>query len=110
TAALATYNRLCCLGMTAPELGRLACLLLPESPLPGTERVRQTLEAAGLYEQSPDYARRWGWLCKSGVSGAWLALAPEEDFALVCYSPPLSPEGHSLGALTLMEQLSGKTA
>ncbi|MEB3173829.1 MAG: glutaminase, partial [Cyanobacteriota bacterium] len=42
TAALATYNRLCCLGMTAPELGRLACLLLPESPLPGTERVRQT--------------------------------------------------------------------
>ncbi|MBJ7900431.1 MAG: glutaminase A [Cyanobacteria bacterium RI_101] len=109
-AALATYNRLCCLTTTAPGLGRLACLLLPSSSLTGTESVRQTLEVAGLYEQSPDYTRRWGWRCKSGVSGAWLALAPEGDLALVCYSPPLSPDGHSLAALTLMEQLRGETA
>ncbi|MFN5513960.1 MAG: glutaminase [Cyanobacteriota bacterium] len=104
-AALATYNRLCCLGTTAPGLGSLARLLLPGSSLLGTEKVRQTLEVAGLYEQSPDYTRRWGWLCKSGVSGAWLALAPEGDLALVCYSPPLSPDGHSLAALTLMTEV-----
>lgn len=106
SAALATYNGLCCLQTTGPGLGRLACLLLPDSPLRATERVRQTLEVAGLYEQSAEYSRRWGWLCKSGVSGAWLALAPGGDLALACYSPPLSPEGHSLGALTLMGLLS----
>jgi glutaminase len=114
TEALATYNHICCLTANINDLYQLGQILLPTpTPLRGSAFVRQMMLTAGLYEESAHYARIWGFACKSGVSGALLALLlppPEQQGGIVVasYSPPLAATGHSLVGMTFLELLASE--
>jgi len=112
TEALETYNHICCLTTNINALYQLGQILLPTStPLRGSAFVRQMMLTAGLYEESAHYAGIWGFACKSGVSGALLALLlppPEQQGGIVVasYSPPLAATGHSLVGMTFLDLLA----
>ncbi|MEB3160503.1 MAG: glutaminase [Synechocystis sp.] len=105
--ALDTYNHICCLSGTINDLFRLGLILQsPSLPLTSetTRSVQKTLEHSGLYEMSQPFFQRTGLACKSGVSGVMLACLPTiPPGVMVCYSPPLNNQGHSVVGLSLLE-------
>ncbi len=58
----------------------------------------------GLYETSGHFALKLGIPTKSGVSGAVLSIIPLQG-AIACYSPPLDPQGNSIGGLFFLEKI-----
>jgi len=108
--ALDTYNHICCLSGQINDVYQLG-LLLQSPALPLTSEtsrsIHQTLAHSGLYQLSLSFFQRTGFTCKSGVSGVMLACLPTTPPAvMVCYSPPLDAQGHSVAALVLLEQLA----
>ena len=108
--ALDTYNHICCLSGKINDLFQLGLMLQsPVLPLTSetTRSVQKTLETCGLYEMSESFFQRTGFTCKSGVSGVMLACVPVSPPAiLVCYSPPLNSQGHSVASLVLLERFA----
>jgi glutaminase len=105
---LDTYNQICCLSATILDLAQLGLLLVQPTDLqwqvPG-RIVKALMMTCGLYEASGQFAAQVGLPTKSGVSGAVLSIIPQQG-AIACYSPPLDPEGNSIGSLFLIEKIA----
>jgi glutaminase len=105
--ALDTYEQICCLSGTVSDLARLGLLLaLDQKQLESQHRqlVNDVMVNCGLYEASADYATRIGLPMKSGISGALIAVVPDQG-AIACYSPALDRVGNPVASLTFVEQL-----
>ena len=106
--ALDAYEQVCCISATVEILARLGMLLVDRSLDidPTHQRIVVTLmSTCGLYEESGHVAVTMGIPAKSGVSGAILAVVPNQG-AIACYSPPLNAVGNSVGGLYFLHQLS----
>lgn len=107
-AALDAYEQVCCISVTVEILAKLGMLLVDRSfdIDPNHQRmVISLMSTCGLYEESGHAAVTIGIPAKSGVSGALLAVVPNQG-AIACYSPPLNAMGNSVGGLFLLQQLS----
>ncbi|NEQ96750.1 MAG: glutaminase A [Cyanothece sp. SIO2G6] len=107
-ATLDAYEQVCCISATVKTLARLGMLMVDRSLgiHPAHQRIVTTImSTCGLYEESANFAVTIGLPCKSGVSGAILAIVPGQG-AIACYSPPLNAAGNSVGGLFFLEQLS----
>lgn len=107
-SALDTYEQICCLTGTIGDLSHLGQLLV--LPPPGIDPIHcQTVNAlmatCGLYGYSGRFAVTVGLPCKSGVSGAVLAIVPGQG-VIACVSPPLDANGNSVAGLWLVTQLA----
>lgn len=107
-SALDTYEQICCLTGTIADLSHLGLLLV--LPPPGFDPnhcqiVNAIMATCGLYEYSGRFAVTVGLPCKSGVSGALLAIVPGQG-AIACVSPPLDANGNSVAGLWLITQLA----
>ncbi len=106
--ALDTYEQICCLSGQVQDLARLGLLLACESELILAQHrriVNSLMLTCGLYKASSQYALRIGLPMKSGISGALLAVVPDQG-AIACYSPALDSIGNSMGAIAFVEALS----
>lgn len=105
---LDTYNQICCLSGTIQDLAQLGLLLI-QFPHPdwleSCRIVKALMMTCGLYQASAKFAVEVGLPSKSGVSGAVLSVVPQQG-AIACYSPPLNPEGNSIGSLFLVKQIA----
>jgi glutaminase len=103
---LATYNAICCLAGTVKDLAQVGLLLAANTlPIQHRQAVNQIMLTCGLYEQSAALAARIGWPVKSGVSGAMLAVIPDQA-AIALYSPKLDATGNSVAGLFVLQQLA----
>ncbi|NET52082.1 MAG: glutaminase, partial [Merismopedia sp. SIO2A8] len=105
---LDVYEQVCCLSVTVETLARLGMLLVDRSLGINADHQRivtTIMSTCGLYEESGNMAVTIGVPTKSGVSGAVLAVIPNQG-AIACYSPPLNPTGNSVGGLFFLEKLS----
>lgn len=105
---LDTYNQICCLSGTLQDLAQLGLLLIqPPQPqwLESCRIVKAVMMTCGLYQASAQFAVEVGLPSKSGVSGAVLSIVPHQG-AIACYSPPLNPEGNSIGSLFLIKKIA----
>lgn len=108
TAALDSYNQICCLQGTIHDVARLGLLLACPHPMISDRHrhmVNTLMLMCGLYEESPRYALEIGLPIKSGVSGLVLAVVPQQG-AIACYSPPLDASGNSVLGLHLLQCIS----
>ncbi|MEM9219594.1 MAG: glutaminase A [Cyanobacteria bacterium P01_F01_bin.150] len=106
--ALDAYEQVCCISATVEILAQLGMLLIDRSLDidPNNQRITISLmSTCGLYEESGHFAVTAGIPTKSGVSGAILAVVPNQG-AIACYSPPLNVMGNSVGGLYFLQQLS----
>jgi glutaminase len=106
--ALDSYEEICCISGQVEDLARLGLLLACESQLilPQHRRIVNSLMlTCGLYAASSQYALRIGLPIKSGISGALLAVVPDQG-AIAIYSPALDSTGNSMGAIAFVEALS----
>ena len=126
--AIDTYNQICCLAGTVADLAKLGALLAFEADATNSgatdlgvtdlgvtdfgaiarshrQLVNAVMLTCGLYEASSEFAIRIGLPVKSGISGALLAVVPNQG-AIACYSPALDTTGNPLAALSLVEYLS----
>ena len=116
--AIDTYNQICCLAGTVADLAKLGALLTFEAAetdgdasdsgaIARSHRqlINTVMLTCGLYEASSEFAIRIGLPMKSGISGALLAVVPNQG-AIACYSPALDTIGNPLAALSLVEYLS----
>lgn len=102
---LDTYNHLCCLGGNIQDLAKLGMLLVKNQkhgPI-----VQETMLTCGLYQNSTNFAAKVGFPTKSGVSGVVISIVPNQG-AIACYSPPLDPQGNSVAALSLIEDIANE--
>jgi glutaminase len=106
--ALDTYNQICCLSGTVTDLICLGQMLAhPHPHLSPTDQhsVNSVMLTCGLYEAAGYYAERIGLPIKSGVSGALLAVIPNQG-AIACYSPQLDAAGNPVVGLAILEQMA----
>lgn len=106
--ALDAYEQICCISATVEILARLGMLLVDRSLDidPKHQRIVISLmSTCGLYEESGHFAVTTGIPSKSGVSGAILAVVPNQG-VIACYSPPLNVMGNSVGGVYFLQQLS----
>ncbi|UZQ54264.1 glutaminase [Trichothermofontia sichuanensis B231] len=106
--ALDTYEQICCLAGTVADLTRLGMLLVmpPLGLDPAHCRVvTAIMSTCGLYEYSGQFAVTAGVPCKSGVSGALVAIVPGQG-VIAGYSPPLDRNGNSVAGIWLVQQLA----
>lgn len=103
--ALTTYHQICCFSGTVHDLALLGRILVESSHSRPHQIVKALMMTCGLYEKSAQFAVEIGLPCKSGVSGAVLAIVPGEG-AIACYSPALDPTGNSLAGMFLLKQIS----
>jgi glutaminase len=100
--ALDTYEQICCLSGQISDLAQLGYLLtLGQIPAHQRQLIQRVMLTCGLYEASSRYAAQISLPIKSGVSGAILALVPQQG-AIACYSPPLDAVGNSVAGLKLI--------
>jgi len=107
-SALDTYEHICCLAGTIADLSQLGMVLVSPPPNLTPDHCRivtAIMGTCGLYEDSGRFAVTAGLPCKSGVSGALLAIVPGQG-AIACYSPPLDAKGNSVAGLWLVTQLA----
>jgi glutaminase len=119
---LDTYEQICCLSGRVQDLAKLGLLLALDHtsqlvpPLITSQLASQItpqhrdyvnamMLTCGLYEDSSLYAQRIGLPIKSGVSGAVLAVLPQQG-AVACYSPALDATGNSVASLKWLELLA----
>ncbi|GAB4228727.1 MAG: glutaminase [Elainellaceae cyanobacterium] len=105
---LDVYEQVCCLTGWVADLARLGELLAIDRPeiMPVHRRaVNFLMLTCGLYEASANYALRIGLPMKSGISGALLAVVPQQG-AIACYSPALDAIGNPVAGLAFVEQLA----
>jgi glutaminase len=112
---LDSYEQICCLAGQVSDLAKLGLLLAfdqvanraIDQPITTQHRdyVNRVMLTCGLYEDSLLYAQRIGLPIKSGVSGAVLAVVPDQG-AIGCYSPALDATGNSVAALKWLELLA----
>ncbi|MFM6040082.1 MAG: glutaminase A [Sphaerospermopsis kisseleviana] len=106
--ALDTYEQICCISGTVEDLAKLGKLLACKSSFINSQHrqiVNALMLTCGLYEASPQYAVKIGLPMKSGISGALIAIVPNQG-AIASYSPALDSIGNSVAGLTLIETLS----
>jgi glutaminase len=106
--ALDTYNQICCLAGNIEDLAELGMLLvrsLPPLKKEDCQQVQALMSSCGLYEASAQFAQEIGLPTKSGVSGVFLSLIPEQG-AIAIYSPPLDPQGNSVAGLYLIRKIA----
>lgn len=107
-AAIDAYNQICCLSGTVEDLAKLGTLLSGASTLLNPQNIRTVnalMLTCGLYETSGRFAVRIGLPTKSGVSGALLAIVPQQG-AIACYSPAIDAAGNSVAGIYLLEQMT----
>ncbi len=104
---LDTYEQICCLAGQVHDLAKLGLLLSLDRPIATQHRdaVTAVMLSCGLYEASSWYAQQIGLPMKSGVSGAVLAVIPQQG-AVACYSPALDATGNSVASLKWLEALA----
>lgn len=106
--ALDGYEQICCLSGTVNDLAALGNLLALDRHSISTQH-RRTVNAimltCGLYEASAVYAVRVGLPMKSGISGALVAVVPQQG-TIACYSPALDRIGNPVRGIALVEMLS----
>lgn len=105
---LDTYEQICCLAGRVSDLAKLGLLLALDQPRISAQHRDYTntlMLTCGLYEDSSRYAQRIGLPIKSGVSGAVLAVIPQQG-AVACYSPALDATGNSVASLKWLESLA----
>ena len=106
--ALDTYNQICCLAGNIGDLAELGMLLVRSRPSLKKEdcqQVQALMSSCGLYEASAQFAQEIGLPTKSGVSGVFLSIIPEQG-AIAIYSPPLDPQGNSVAGLYLIRKIA----
>jgi glutaminase len=106
--ALDTYNQICCLAGNIEDLAELGMLLVRSRPplkKEDCQLVQTLMSSCGLYEASAQFAQEIGFPTKSGVSGVFLSLVPEQG-AIAIYSPPLDPQGNSVAGLYLIRKIA----
>lgn len=106
--SLDTYEQICCISGNVEDLAKLGQLLVSESYFVNSQNqqlVNEVMLTCGLYEASPDYALKLGLPMKSGISGALLAIVPNQG-AIACYSPALDSIGNSVAGLAFIQILS----
>jgi glutaminase len=102
------YEHICCLSCQLTDLARLGRLLaFPSTAVNHRHRcaVNALMLTCGLYEASPDYAVRVGLPMKSGISGALLAIVPNQA-VIATYSPALDTQGNPTAGLAFIEHLA----
>lgn len=110
--ALDTYEQICCLSGKVSDLANLGKLLAYDSQqIQSFHRrtVNALMLTCGLYEASGTFALRIGLPIKSGISGALLAVIPNQG-AIACYSPAVDKMGNPVVGLAFIETLSQKLA
>jgi glutaminase len=106
--ALDTYNQICCLAGNIEDLAALGMVLVRSRPplkKEDCQLVQTLMSSCGLYEASAQFAQEIGFPTKSGVSGAFLSLIPEQG-AIAIYSPLLDPQGNSVAGLYLIRKIA----
>ena len=106
--ALDTYNQICCLAGNIADLAQLGMVLVRSRPplkKEDCQLVQTLMSSCGLYEASTQFAKEIGLPTKSGVSGVFLSLIPEQG-AIAIYSPPLDPQGNSVAGLYLIRKIA----
>jgi len=106
--ALDTYNQICCLAGNIEDLAELGMLLVRSRPplkKEDCQQVQTLMSSCGLYEASAQFAKEIGLPTKSGVSGVFLSIIPEQG-AIAIYSPPLDPQGNSVAGLYLIRKIA----
>ncbi|MBW3657713.1 MAG: glutaminase A, partial [Actinobacteria bacterium] len=111
------YNHQCALEMSTRQLARSFRFLANDGVDPSTDRqvlhpdlarrVAAVMLTCGTYDAAGEFAYSIGLPCKSGVSGAIVALAPEQA-AIAVWSPPLDPKGNSLAGRVALHELSDR--
>ncbi|MEA5579551.1 glutaminase [Anabaena sp. UHCC 0451] len=113
--ALDTYEQICCISGKVEDVAKLGKLLACESSLVNSQHrqiVNDVMLTCGLYEASPHYAVKIGLPMKSGISGALLAIVPNQGAmpaasgAIASYSPALDSIGNSVAGLAFIEALT----
>jgi glutaminase len=104
--ALDTYEQICCLSGQVQDLALLGTLLTRSGHVAPQHRraVNAMMLTCGLYQASAAIAVRIGLPIKSGISGALLAVVPDQG-AIACYSPPLDNIGNPITGLAFIEML-----
>jgi glutaminase len=103
--ALATYEEVCCLRGNVKDLAKIGSLLIA-SQFSTVATVLEIMTDCGMYETSAAFALEIGLPAKSSISGAILAIAPQQ-MAIACYSPALDSFGHSVAGMYLLKHLFG---
>lgn len=106
--ALDTYNQICCLAGKIEDLAALGMVLVRSRPplkKEDCQLVQTLMSSCGLYEASAQFAQEIGFPTKSGVSGVFLSIVPEQG-AIAIYSPPLDPQGNSVAGLYLIRKIA----
>ena len=111
------YNHQCALELSTRQLARSFRFLANDGVDPSTERqvlhpdlarrVAAVMLTCGTYDAAGEFAYSIGLPCKSGVSGAIVALAPEQA-AIAVWSPPLDDKGNSLAGRVALHELSDR--
>lgn len=104
------YFRQCSLQVTCADLAQLGLFLaVRDTSLGGKIENFRTVNAflvtCGMYNASGEFAVRVGLPAKSGVSGAVLALVPDE-LGIGVYGPALESRGNSVGGVEFLVALS----
>ena len=103
SAALAIYEEICCLRCHVEDLARLGSLLT-DAQDPHISLVLEIMTNCGMYEASAEFATEIGLPTKSSVSGALLAIVPDQ-VAIACFSPALDAIGNSVAGIFLLKKL-----
>jgi glutaminase len=100
--------QICCLAGNIEDLAELGMLLVRSRPplkKEDCQQVQTLMNSCGLYEASAQFAKEIGLPTKSGVSGVFLSIIPEQG-AIAIYSPPLDPQGNSVAGLYLILKIA----
>lgn len=73
-----------------------------------TKRINAVMLTCGTYDAAGEFAYRVGLPCKSGVSGAVIAIIPGRC-SIAVWGPPLDKFGNSITGLAALDELTTRT-
>ena len=73
-----------------------------------SKRINAIMQTCGFYDESGEFAFRVGLAGKSGVSGAIVAVHPDE-YAISVWSPKLNEKGNSYKGINFLEEFTSLT-